>query len=88
MLRGPRRSRRLSHAQVTFDIGSPSFTLGGLLRLELHKFEDEVVDIVDRSQKEEKLEQARGRQGGWLWLQMQLRPPSPAKAQSWVAKMA
>ena len=41
--------------QVTFEIGA-SFTLGDLLRLELHKFEDEVVEIVDRSQKEEKLE--------------------------------
>lgn len=49
-------------SQVSIAIG-PAFTLGDLLKLELHKFEDEVVEIVDRSQKEEKLEQV-GRRGG------------------------
>ena len=50
---------RPSLLQVAIEIG-PGFTLGDLLKLELHKYEDEVVEIVDRSQKEEKLEQAGG----------------------------
>ncbi|KAK9817742.1 hypothetical protein WJX72_001478 [[Myrmecia] bisecta] len=34
-----------------------AFKLDDLLKLELHKFEDEVGEIVDRAQKEEKMEQ-------------------------------
>lgn len=34
------------------------FKLDDLLALELHKFEDEVGEIVDRAQKEEKMEQS------------------------------
>ena len=34
----------------------PAFKLADLLALELHKFEDEVSEIVDRAQKEEKME--------------------------------
>lgn len=34
----------------------PAFKLANLLALELHKFEDEVSEIVDRAQKEEKME--------------------------------
>eukprot|EP00891_Asterochloris_glomerata_P001316 jgi/Astpho2/1316/Aster-06188 len=40
--------------QFTIDV---NFKLDDLLRLELHKFEDEVGEIVDRAQKEEKMEQ-------------------------------
>jgi dynein heavy chain len=36
---------------VTFQMGS-NFNLGNLLDLELHKFEDDVLEIVDRAQKE------------------------------------
>jgi dynein heavy chain len=36
---------------VTFQMGS-NFSLGNLLDLELHKFEDDVLEIVDRAQKE------------------------------------
>lgn len=42
--------------QVAFDIRNPSFKLDDLLALELHKFEEEVGEIVDRAQKEEKME--------------------------------
>ena len=42
--------------QVQFTIDA-NFKLDDLLRLELHKFEDEVGEIVDRAQKEEKMEQ-------------------------------
>ncbi|GAB4813657.1 hypothetical protein N2152v2_000703 [Parachlorella kessleri] len=45
----------MAATKVTVILGS-ELTLGELLKLELHKFEDEVVEIVDRSQKEEKLE--------------------------------
>lgn len=34
----------------------PAFKLADLLALELHKFEDEVSEIVDRAQKAEKME--------------------------------
>ena len=34
-----------------------NFKLDDLLKLELHKFEEEVGEIVDRAQKEEKMEQ-------------------------------
>lgn len=37
-------------------IDSPTFKLDDLLALELHKFEEEVGEIVDRAQKEEKME--------------------------------
>lgn len=43
-------------AQVTFNVTDPGFQLADLLALELHKFEDEVSEIVDRAQKEEKME--------------------------------
>jgi hypothetical protein len=43
---------------VTFDVTDPSFRLDDLLALELHKFEEEVGEIVDRAQKEEKMEVA------------------------------
>ncbi len=42
--------------QVSFDVKDPSFKLDDLLALELHKFEEEVGEIVDRAQKEEKME--------------------------------
>ena len=42
--------------QVNFDVKDPSFKLDDLLKLELHKFEDEVGEIVDCAQKEEKME--------------------------------
>jgi dynein heavy chain len=42
--------------QVTFDVENPDFKLADLLALELHKFEDEVSEIVDRAQKEENME--------------------------------
>ena len=45
-------------AQVNFDVKDPSFKLDDLLKLELHKFEDEVGEIVDCAQKEEKMELA------------------------------
>ncbi|MEW5298846.1 MAG: hypothetical protein WDW36_001923 [Sanguina aurantia] len=41
-----------------FDVKDPRFKLDDLLQLELHKFEEEVGEIVDRAQKEEKMEQA------------------------------
>jgi hypothetical protein len=43
---------------VNFDVKDPSFKLDDLLKLELHKFEDEVGEIVDCAQKEEKMELA------------------------------
>lgn len=43
---------------MTFDVTNPSFRLDDLLALELHKFEEEVGEIVDRAQKEEKMEVA------------------------------
>lgn len=42
--------------QVSFKVEDPAFKLADLLALELHKFEDEVSEIVDRAQKEEKME--------------------------------
>lgn len=44
-------------SQVTFDVNNPEFKLDDLLALELHKFEEEVGEIVERAQKEEKMEQ-------------------------------
>lgn len=46
--------------QVSFVIDD-KFKLDDLLALELHKFEDEVGEIVDRAQKEEKMEQSLGK---------------------------
>ncbi|CAD7704939.1 unnamed protein product [Ostreobium quekettii] len=43
--------------KVRFTIDA-NFKLDDLLALELHKFEDEVGEIVDRAQKEEKMEQS------------------------------
>lgn len=43
--------------QVKFVIDD-KFKLDDLLKLELHKFEEEVGEIVDRAQKEEKMEQS------------------------------
>jgi hypothetical protein len=43
-------------SQVSFKVDDPAFKLDDLLALELHKFEDEVGEIVDRAQKEEKME--------------------------------
>lgn len=37
-------------------MSDPSFKLDDLLALQLHKFEEEVGEIVDRAQKEEKME--------------------------------
>lgn len=42
--------------QVQFVLDA-SFKLDDLLKLELHKFADEVGEIVDCAQKEEKMEQ-------------------------------
>lgn len=47
---------RCTPPQVTFNVEDPAFKLADLLALELHKFEDEVSEIVDRAQKEEKME--------------------------------
>jgi len=38
-------------------VTNPAFKLDDLLALQLHKYEDEVGEIVDRAQKEEKMEQ-------------------------------
>ena len=69
--------------QVQFSIDA-NFKLDDLLRLELHKFEDEVGEIVDRAQKEEKMEQGlaklkvrshvQGSAGCSLWCQPLARP--------------
>ena len=42
-----------------FDEKSPSFILENLTNLHLDEFEDDVGEIVNRAQKEEKMEQAR-----------------------------
>jgi dynein heavy chain, axonemal len=44
--------------KVQFDVYDSKFKLDDLLALELHKFEEEVGEIVDRAQKEEKMEQS------------------------------
>lgn len=44
------------HLQVQFVLDD-NFKLDDLLKLELHKFADEVGEIVDCAQKEEKMEQ-------------------------------
>lgn len=46
----------MSATKVSFDVNDPSFKLDDLLKLELHKFEEEVGEIVDCAQKEEKME--------------------------------
>ncbi len=43
---------------MSFNVADPKFKLNDLLALELHKFEEEVGEIVDRAQKEEKMEVA------------------------------
>lgn len=48
-------------AQVHFNVSDPAFQLDDLLALQLHKFEEEVGEIVDRAQKEEKMEQGLAR---------------------------
>jgi dynein heavy chain, axonemal len=59
-LRSP--AMRPRHWKLLMDATKKPFTmddkfkLGDLLALELHKFEDEVSEIVDRAQKEDKLE--------------------------------
>eukprot|EP00960_Hanusia_phi_P043077 755854-Hanusia_phi.AAC.7 len=54
---------------VKFQIDD-SFKLDDLLRLELHKFEDDVGEIVNRAQKEEKMEQALKKIGStWVGLE-------------------
>jgi len=40
----------------TFDMG-PTFALSDLIALELHRFVDDVGEVVDRAQKEDKMEQ-------------------------------
>jgi dynein heavy chain len=41
---------------AALDVASPDLQLGQLLALELHRYEDEVGEVVDRAQKEEKME--------------------------------
>lgn len=48
----------------------PTFSLQQLLDLELHKFEEEVGEIVDQAQKEEKMETALARLGE-TWAKME-----------------
>jgi dynein heavy chain len=40
-----------------FEITAPGFKLSDLLELELHNFGDDVGEIVDQAQKEEKMEE-------------------------------
>eukprot|EP00877_Chromochloris_zofingiensis_P015255 jgi/Chrzof1/9984/Cz04g22250.t1 len=47
--------------KVHFNVSDPAFQLDDLLALQLHKFEEEVGEIVDRAQKEEKMEQGLAR---------------------------
>ena len=58
--------------QVNFVIDD-KFKLDDLLKLELHKFEEEVGEIVDRAQKEEKMEQSLAK----LKVTLPLSPPPP-----------
>ena len=46
----------MTTTKVNFSVKDPAFKLEDLLALELHKFEEEVGEIVDRAQKEEKME--------------------------------
>jgi dynein heavy chain len=46
------------------------FKLEDLIRLELHKFEDDVGEIVNRAQKEEKMEQALKKIAG-TWVNLE-----------------
>jgi dynein heavy chain, axonemal len=58
-----------------FDVYNKDFRLDDLLNLELHKFEEEVGEIVDRAQKEEKMEQALGKlEETWKRLEFQFIP--------------
>ena len=49
--------------QVHFEVGE-EFRVEDLLRLQLHKYAEDVAEIVDRAQKEEKMETVGGRGGG------------------------
>ena len=41
---------------TSFNVNDPAFRLADLLALELHRFEEDVGEIVDRAQKEEKMD--------------------------------
>lgn len=61
---------------VSFQMG-PNFSLGQLLDLQLHQFEDDVLEIVDRAQKELTIEkQLRKLADVWDSLELQF-PPEP-----------
>ena len=47
--------RKVTNSDFVLD---DEFSMDGLLKLQLHKFEDDVGEIVNRAQKEEKMEAA------------------------------
>jgi dynein heavy chain, axonemal len=74
-LRSPAMRERhwgaLMHAtKKQINLSDPSFSLQHLLDLELHKFEDEVGEIVDQASKEEKMETALAKLNE-IWAKME-----------------
>lgn len=64
----------------------PTFSLQHLLDLELHKFEEEVGEIVDQAQKEEKMETALARLGE-TWAKMEFQFIQHGQTQVYTVKM-
>lgn len=62
------------------NLQDPTFSLQQLLDLELHKFEEEVGEIVDQAGKEEKMETALGKLNEvWAKLEFQFVPHKDTK---------
>lgn len=64
----------------------PTFSLQHLLDLELHKFEEEVGEIVDQAQKEEKMETALSRLGE-TWAKMEFQFLQHGQTEVYTVKM-
>ena len=55
-MRDRHRQQLMETTGTSFNVNDPAFRLADLLALELHRFEEDVGEIVDRAQKEEKMD--------------------------------
>lgn len=71
----------------TINLSDPYFSLQHLLDLELHKFEEEVGEIVDQAGKEEKMETALAKLSD-VWEKMEFQLVQHKATDTWTIKMA
>jgi dynein heavy chain, axonemal len=77
----------MAATKQVINLKDPSFSLQHLLDLELHKFEEEVGEIVDQASKEEKMETALTKLSD-VWEKMEFRMVQHKGTDVWTIKMA